>query len=219
MLRVKIIGLIPFFLLTYRSPKMGAGFVILFWLIVAAIYFLVAVVLSSLFLLGWFKKWIWLRWLAGLPAAGMLLLAVVVIIGMIVGIALSQNPKNVFRSTFNENPSSEVSDIQSSLFWFADTGSVYLRFHTTESEFRRLVPEGLVSHTSEEMRQHTPIESGFDPPKWWMYQLDPRWIYFLRCDSGSIEHGPARRGFYSETEYFAFDPATQTAYYRFLGID
>ena len=198
---------------------MGAGIVILFWLAVAAIYLFIVAVFCGLFLLGWFKKWMWLRWLAGLPAAGMLLLAVLVTAGAIIGAAVFQKPTNVFKRAFDESPSSNVSDIQSSIFWFADTGSVYLRFHTTASEFRRLVPGGLVSHSSEDMRQHTPIESGTEPPTWWTYQLNPRWIYFLRHDSGSIEHGPARRGFYSETEYFAFDPATGTAYYRFLGID
>ncbi len=30
---------------------------------------------TGLFILGWFKKWTWLKWLAGLPAVGMLMLA------------------------------------------------------------------------------------------------------------------------------------------------
>ena len=198
---------------------MGPGVVIVVWLFIAAVYCAFFGLFCVLFFVGWIKKWIWLRWIAGLPAACMLLLAAILVIGMTYGIIASQNPKSVFKTTFEEEPSQAISDIQSSLYWFADTGSVYLRFKTTESEFRRLVPKDLSPRTSEQMEKDTPMEVGSHGPTWWTYQVNPEWIYFLRDHSPSAEEGPSKRGFYSETEYFAFDPATQTAYYRFLGID
>lgn len=47
--------------------------------------------------------------------------------------------------------------------------------------------------------------------------MRPEWLYFWRDDFHRTS--PARKSFYSETKYFAYDPEEKTDYYRFLGID
>ncbi|MDD5261211.1 MAG: hypothetical protein PHD76_05110 [Methylacidiphilales bacterium] len=53
---------------------MGLGFVFVFWLIIAAACLFILLTFTGFFILGWFKKWTWLKWLAGLPAASLLML-------------------------------------------------------------------------------------------------------------------------------------------------
>jgi hypothetical protein len=198
---------------------MGPGIVILFWLVVAGIYGFIFLVLAGLCILGWKKRWIWLKWLTGIPAACMALLAISLTLLLTCGILRSMNPRSIFKDTFGESASAEVKDIHSKMWWFADTGSVYLTFKTSETEFRRLVPSGLTERTAAEMERETPGESGSSAPSWWTYRYQSGWIYFLRNDDNFGQDKPAKKGFFNETEYFAYDPNTKTAYYRFLGID
>ena len=200
---------------------MGPAFVILFWAVLAAIYGLIFLFFAGFFILSCVKRWRLLKWLTGIPAAGMVLLAISIAVIMAFMFTyvffVSMSPKHVFKDTFGEPPSSKIHDIQSNVWFFADTGSIYLTFKTSESEFRRLVPSGLTELKMKEMRQETPSEGGTDPPSWWTYRYEPDWIYFL-CRE--MRRGDLRKkGFASETEYYAYDPDTKTAYYRFLGID
>ena len=71
--------------------------------------------------------------------------------------------------------------------------------------------------TMQKMKEDVPTELGAECPKWWTFEYKNDWIYLLRDTSNS--GSPGRKGFYSETEYFAYDPKTEIAYYRFLGID
>jgi len=196
---------------------MGAGFVIMFWLIALGIIGAVWCGLVVLSIVGWKQKKPWLKWLAGVPAA--LMLAFGLLIGGLLayGTLTSMSPNSVFTNTFHEAPSAKVSDIESSLWWFADTGSVYLRFKANEEEFRRLVPRRMTEHTMEAIKEAAPSESGSELPAWWNYQYQPNWIYFFR--DNRKPGSPSTHGFSHETEYFAYDPKTEHAYYRFLGID
>jgi hypothetical protein len=196
---------------------MGAGFVILSWLLFAAIYGFIFLVFVGLWFLGKKKKISWLKWFGGVPAVGMVALALFAIGFIAWGIICSVNPRWVFKDTFNVAPPPSVSQIQSSFYSFADTGVVYLRFQTTQDEFEKLVSTNLVKKTAEEMERDTPGESGGDIPKWWDYQIQSGWIYYLRVSPVSNSSG--NREFASETECFAYNPKTLTAYYHFVGID
>ena len=127
------------------------------------------------------------------------------------------NPRSIFKEEFGIAPPASVSKIQSSYYWFADTGDVYLRFQTSQEEFNKLVSVNLKKKTAEEMKRDTPGESGGEIPSWWDYQIQSDWIYYLRFYSSEKESG--LKGFFWETEYFAYNPKTQMAYYHFVGID
>jgi hypothetical protein len=131
---------------------------------------------------------------------------------------LQKNPRWVFKETFDIEPPPSVSKIQSSFYNFADAGDVYLRFQTSQIEFEKLVSTNLVKKTAEEMERDAPHEIDGDVPKWWDYQIQPDWTYYLRVSPSGGSHARTR-GFSNETEYFAYNPKTQIAYYHFLGID
>ena len=196
---------------------MGAGFVIILWLIALGIVGTIWIGLVVLCIVGWKKKKPWLKWLAGIPAA--LMLAFGLLLGGLFayGTYEALNPNSVFKNTFGDRPSQKISDLHSSLWWFADTGSVYLRFKTTEEEFRHLAPKRLAALPMEEIKRQTPSEYGSEPPSWWSYQFNPQWIYLFRDTSkpGST----STQGFHTEMEYFAYDPDNHIAYYRYLGFD
>jgi hypothetical protein len=74
------------------------------------------------------------------------------------------------------------------------------------------------------MKRETPGESGLEPLTWWDYKIDSDWIYYLRVLSPfkqekSGMNGYSKKGFFSETEIFAYNPKTHVAYYHFIGID
>jgi hypothetical protein len=196
---------------------MGAGFVILIWMIFAGIYACIFLAFIGIWFWGRKKNITWLKWLGKISAIGLALIASFIIAAIAWGIVCSKNPRWVFKETFNTAPPPSVSKIQSSFYSFADTGSVYLRFQTSQEEFEKLVSTNLVTKTSEEMQRDTPGESGGEIPKWWDYQIQSDWIYYLRVSRSGNDS--SKRGFAGETEYFAFNPKTQTAYYHFLGID
>jgi hypothetical protein len=198
---------------------MGAGIVILFWLVILIIFGFICLSLILLSFLGWKNKWRWLKWIAGIPAAMIIICGILLVSLIIYGVIDSMNPRSIFKRTFGHSPSNEVSSIQSNFYWFADTGSVYLTFKTTEKEFRRIVPDGLIEKTMEEMRREMPNEGGSEAPVWWSYRADQTRLNFLRHDANHGKPEPAKKGFYYEVEYFTYDPSTQRAYYRFLGID
>ena len=195
---------------------MGPAFVILFWLILAGIYSFVFLAFVGMWFFGKKRKIIWLKWLGGLPATGMAALALLVVSVVALGIICSMNPRWVFKETFNAVPPASVSKIQSSFYSFADSGDVYLRFQTSQEEFEKLASTNLVKKTAEEMKDDAPGEFDENIPKWWDYQIQSDWIYYLRI---SPQYGLGKRGFASETEYFAYNPKTQIAYYHFVGID
>jgi hypothetical protein len=196
---------------------MGPAFVILFWLILAGIYGCIFLAFAGVWFWGKKKKIVWLKWLGGISAIGMATLALFMILLFSWGIIRAKNPQWVFKTTFDVSPPPSVSKIQSSYYWFADTGDVYLRFQTSQEEFNKLVSTNLIKKTAEEMKCDTPGEAGGDAPDWWDYKIQSDWIYYLRNYSSANDSGP--KGFFSETEYFAYNPKTQTAYYHFIGID
>ncbi len=196
---------------------MGPGIVILVWGAILGFFALIWVALVVLTIFGWRKKIAWLKWGAGIPAGLMVVSGVALAVLVVFGIIRSMQPSVVFEDTFGIPPSAEFTEIESSVFWFADSGSVYLRFRTSESELRRLVSDDLIPLSMSDMKKSVPFESSARPPEWWTYRYHEDWLYFLRNEIHRDK--PAKRGFYSETEYLAYDPNTQTAYYRFLGID
>ena len=195
---------------------MGAGFVIFLWLILAGIYGCIFLAFVGVWFWGRKKNITWLKWLGKIPAIAMATVALIIILFITWGIVCSMNPRWVFKQTFNIIPPASVSKIQSSLYSFADTDDVYLRFQTSEEEFNKLVSANLKKKTAEDMKRDTPGEFGGDVPKWWDYQIQSDWIYYLRVSTSSNE---SKKGFSGETEYFAYNPKTQIAYYHFIGID
>ena len=196
---------------------MGPGFVILIWLILAGIYGCIFLAFAGIWFWGRKKSITWLKWLGKVPAIGMAVAALFIIAVVPWGIVRSMNPRWVFKETFDTAPPAAVSKIQSSFYSFADGGDVYLRFQTSNEEFQELVSTNLVKKTAEEMKRDTPDVSDGDLPKWWDYEIQPDWIYYLRVYSSHEESG--RKGFFWETDYFDYNPKTQIAYYRFIGID
>ena len=196
---------------------MGPGFVLIFWgfvfLVIAAIW--LALVVTAIW--GWRRKIVWLKWGAGIAAA-MYAAGVVAVVGFFAfGVYWYSRPPEVFREAFREYPSREISELKSQQFFFADSGSVRMRFMTSPQEFKRLVPADLTMRSAEEVRRHLGIGSDTDL-EWWTFQIDPSWLYALR-ETERDANRPGKRGFFWELEIFAYDPKSGAAYYIFSGID
>jgi hypothetical protein len=192
---------------------MGPGFVILSWLIIAGILGIVWIGALILFLISWKKKWRILKWLSGLAVAGGIVFALVIGSFLTYGLIRSSVPKYVFADVFHSKPTNEIRDIKSKVFWFADTGSIYLSFQTDISTFRRLVPKDLPKVTKAEFEEKGWHESG-EHPSWWLSVVSDSYeIYFEATEFGK------GKTFATETKWMVYDFQRQIGYYRFLGID
>jgi len=192
---------------------MGPGFVIFFWLIVAAILGAIWLGTLVLFVVAWKKRWRILKWLAGIALSGGVVVALAAGVLVTYGLVRASIPRYVFADVFHAKPTESVQDIRTKVFWFADTGSIYLRFQTDIDTFRRLVPKDLHKVTRQEFEEKRWQESnGY--PSWWQSTFSSSdEIYFQASEIG---HG---KKFASETTWMAYDSKHQIAYYRFLGID
>ncbi len=203
-------------MLSFLTAILSTTFLLIIAAIFAGIYGSIFLFLVALFILGWLKRKPWLKWLAGISAISMVLLTVTFmsIISFIIIDAVS--PSGIYKATFGEPPSAQIHELKNSIYWFADTGSVYLQFKTTESEFLRLVPDKLIEQSMDEMQINAPSEYGTHPPQWWKFTYELDWIYFLR---NSSDISTTKKGFTNETEYYAYNPKDGFAYYRYIGVD
>jgi hypothetical protein len=192
---------------------MGPGFVLMFWLLIAAIFGAIWIAAIVLFFISRKKKWKIAKWLSGsvvvvLPLIGLLLASIIAY-----GVVRVSVPKYVFNDTFHRAPGDNVRNINSKVWWFADEGNVYIRFETDIDTFRKLVPESLPKVTREEFEKKGWNESG-DPPSWWKPSFAPGdEIYLAATDFGK------GKTFASEMTIFTYDSQHRVAYYHFIGID
>lgn len=192
---------------------MGPLFVLILWLVIAAILgaiWMVAFVLFITFRKDGLKIGTWLSGsvVVALPSIGLLLVYVTVY-----DVVRASIPACVFKDTFQSAPGDSVRNIDSKVWKFADAGSVYIRFETDIDTFRRLVPEGLPKATKEEFEQKR-MGGNSVPPTWWKPPFAAGDEIYL-CNTG-FGHGKV---FASESTIFTYDAQHHVAYYHFIGID
>jgi hypothetical protein len=193
---------------------MGPGFVILIWLLIAAIFGAFWLASLVVFIIGRRKKSRFMTWLGGIPLSGLTLLACLAIAVVGYGAIRSRNPRFVYQDTFHERPSSDVVAIQSDTWSFADSSHVYLRFHATENTFRRILPKDVPRVSYAEYREQMPVISGDSPPAWWIAPTEATSeIYLLNSAFGK------GKKFASETTLATYDSSKGIAEYFYIGID
>ena len=195
---------------------MSASFVILFWLFFVGIYGLFWLLFLLLFLSGRRNKSRARSCMGGVPFAlssGFALWC----LGLVAhGLWSSSRPANVYKITFGVAPSADVTDIRSKYYYFADTGTTFLKFKASPSTIDKLTAKGwtrlkyqeqLEAHASDDA--NTPADD--DTPNWFKPDLTESTVTYVS------EH---RIGdFASESETLTYNPATRLAYYDFVGID
>jgi len=192
---------------------MGPGFVLIFWLFIAGVFAVIWAAAVGLFILSSLKKWRVLKWLSGIATGGLTAIGLLIVGLFTYGIIRSMDPSAVFENTFHRAPASNVRNLQSKVFWFADTGSTYLRFETDAETFRSLVPSELPRITHREY-----LDKGWhgsDPgPDWWTYDFPASAEIHLKTTG----IGEGKR-FASEMALMVYVPEERVAYYHFIGID
>lgn len=197
---------------------MGAGFVVLIWLILGGIAFAIFLFFLVLGAIGAWKKKPVLKWFGFIPAATIAAIGIFVVGALGYGFWALTQPRMVFKDMLGQKPGSKVSNIESSAYWFADTGSIYLRFDTDETTFRSLVPSELKNADIADIELHG-VNHEEGAPAWWHKTPSAGWQVYFRDFDGFSSGTSGLRGFVSETEYMVYDPDSGVGYFRFLGID
>lgn len=165
-----------------------------------------------LFIVGWKRKKTWMKLLGGIPALFMVGLGALLIYSWVA----SPRPDESFKMAFGELPSEKISNLRGYAGGWTDSYECYLRFKTTETEFRRLMPSELVELSVAEVTAKTPTNYGSGTPAWWDHKFDSQWKYFYRK---STKTSLQRQEFQRQYIYFSYDPINQVAYYHFFGLD
>ena len=193
---------------------MGPGIVILFWLLMAAIFGALWLASLVVLIIGRRKKSRLMSWLGGIPLSGLTLFACLAIALIAFGVIRSRNPRFVYQDTFREKPSPDVAGIQSDAWSFADSGHVYLRFRASESTFRRIAPKDVPKVTYAQYKDQMPGIAGDSPPAWWAPPTEATSeIYLLNSNFGK------GKNFASETTLVTYDKDAGIVQYFYIGID
>lgn len=146
-------------------------------------------------------------WSAGIWLAGNSFVALWVVFLMV----SATQPRNVYQVSFGFPVSPDVTQLQSSYWYFGDTGVTYLKFKASPSTLKRILKRGLKPVAKEEFRQNSESLSGDDPPSWWQpFAGSSNRFYSARFKN---------RDFSSEEELLCYDKSSGLAHYRFVGID
>ncbi len=191
---------------------------VIFWLLFLGAAGMVWLVLAGLAILGWRRKVAWLAWMAGAPAALMLVAGFVLGALIVAAGTKTESPQEVFKDTFRTPPPPGIEDLQGETFRSFDSWEVYLKFRAKADEFHRLLPLGLKALTTEEAQMDYTHGS---KPDWWDFRFDDTWLYYGRGEDGGMGSSDKNREseFAYEREMMAYDPATGNCYYFFVGID
>lgn len=192
---------------------MGPGIVILFWLVVAALFGGLWVASLAIFIVARKKNWRIAKWVSGVSFTGTSLLGILCLSLLSYGLIRAITPHFVFEEALGRKPPQNVTDIKSKVWWFADEGSTWLTFDADRVTFEALIPRNLQKMTLTEYQKVMGHYSG-KKPNWWHPLDDPDVeIYFF-----SPPWGQGSR-FASEETLMTFSPATQRVHYQFIGID
>ncbi len=191
---------------------------IIFWLLFLGAAGMVWLVLAGLAIWGWRRKVAWLAWMAGAPAALMLVAGFVLGALIVAAGTKTESPQEVFEDTFRTPPPPGIENLQGETFWSFDSWEVFLKFRAKTDEFHRLLPLGLKAMTTGEAQVDYMHGS---KPDWWDFRFDDTWFYYGRDEDGGTGSSDKNREseFAYEREMMAYDPTTGNCYYFFMGID
>ncbi len=118
----------------------------------------------------------------------------------------STRPGEVYKNTFGVHPSADVSDLKSRLYYFADTGEVFLQFKCNKATLDSLI-------ASKGMAIDPAPKSVWDEtPQWWLPGLGADWSECYSTENST-------KGFAQEEAVLIYNPNTKQANYYWRGID
>lgn len=192
---------------------MGPGIVIIFWMIIAAIFGGIWLFCLVLYILGRRYRKPIIKWMGLIPLATMTILAVTVGSLIAYRIIRSSIPRYVYADTFHEKPTSDVFQIKSEVFGFADSSHTFIQFKASQGTFEKICPDRLKPMTYSEYKDKLPM-TNLENPRWWIET--PANGTQIRMFHTKWGEG---RQFAAETEYMTFDASSQTVQYFYHGID
>lgn len=191
---------------------MGAGIVFLIWLFLAAIYGLFWLLFLVLSVSGRRKKSHLLTWIGGIPLA-LSTGFIVFCVGMLAyGFISMSKPANVYELSFGVQPPADVTNMQSSYWCFADTGTAFLKFNTSPRTVNKLTAKGWVRLTGQKLQEESFSNFlGAETPSWWKLSKSKSTLVYTAENRF--------RSFAGESEVLTYDANTKQVHYAFIGID
>jgi hypothetical protein len=193
---------------------MGPGIVILFWGVIAGVGAFVWLGGLVLLIIGRKRKSRFLQWVGGAPFVLITIVSVITAATFSYFLVRASVPSYVYEDTFHQKPPSDVKEIKSNTWSFADSAHVYLKFRTTYKTFKDTLPKNLARVSYSEYQEKMTVLADESTPPWWNSPNErTSEIYILSTDFGK------GKTFASETILMTYDAETQTAEYYYLGID
>lgn len=191
---------------------MGGGIVLLIWLFLAAIYGFFWLLFLTLFIAGRRKKSQLLTWLGGVPLLLSSSFAIFCVGTMAYGLISVSQPANVYAISFGSQPPADVTNMQSSYYCFADTGTTFLKFDTSPATFSKLTGKGWTRLSGQKLQDESfSFFEDEQTPIWWKPgKTKATIVYTAEKRFGN---------FAGEREVLTYDTVSKQAYYAYIGID
>ena len=161
----------------WRDKHVGAGIVVIFWIIIAAIGTCFWFCCLGVLLFAWRRRWRVLGILAAIPLVGMPLAAAAIGALFAVYTGLGFYPPFVYRLEFNEAPTADVRELSGYKFGFADSEDCYLRFRASNATVARLVVKAKFEPISEKEFRSRILGLELTPPSWNPFNGTPTKFY------------------------------------------
>ena len=196
---------------------MSTNWVMVFWIIIGVLLLTLFSFLVILSLNKNKKTDSLIKNVGLLPAYGIAIIGLALIVFIAYGIIASKDPAYNFKVVFGEEPRESVSDLKAKTYWYGKSSSIYMIFKTTEEEFKNLVPDSLKAISVNDFSAKKVHDSKHQNPEWWDLALSDEDLTFLHFHDNPDE--PGLRGFAYESEYFIYDRSDALAFYYHHGID
>ena len=191
------------------------AFNFIFWLLFIGLFAALAIPFFLLFVVGVWKRRRWMKWLGGIIAAMVLIMAscgfCLLIYGFMHPWSATTSTKTIrrtFVANFGFEPGSDFKPENQKIYCLADSGCMHLRLQASAATFDKIRTLGFPTISRSSFMSAT---GGQRAPDWWIHSnelsedcfTNPKW----------------KGNFLSNSAYLFYDRASERVYFYSNGID
>ena len=172
----------------------------IFWLFAVCVLGVLSTPFIVIFIIGIRKRSRVMKWLGGIPAAGFLSLAGLVLIAVFIGMVhpfwettSSKKIHESFVSTFNFQPGSDFVPLHQGVLGVNDAGRLYLQFQASPATFEKIQAMKFEPIKQWEFFEFT---GGPNAPTWWLPTNQIGGVYYQNSEWKGPYNGNRAHIFY-----------------------
>jgi hypothetical protein len=187
----------------------------IFWLFVISVFAAVSIPFLILFFVGMRKHRRWMKWLGGVPAGMILIMAFCGFCLLIYGFihpwsetSSTATIRQTFVANFGFEPGPDFKPEHQKIYCLADSGCMHLRFQASTATFDRIRGLGFQAISRSSFMSTT---GGAGAPDWWIHENE--------LSDECFENTKWKGSFSSNGAYLFYDRGSERIFFYSNGID